>query len=405
MSERARAPRADTPPGVGAGSRRRLRALAPAKINLGLLVGAVRASDGRHELVSVMQSISLADELTLEQAPARGEAAGTARREAAGTTRGGAAGTAPAATGAGCDELVCAGVPGDPGANLAARALALFRERTGWDAPRQRLSVVKRIPLAAGLAGGSADAAAALRLAAYASGVHDEALLAALAAELGADVPAQVAPGRWLATGAGERLQQLRAPRATLGVLVVPVAAQLSTAAVYAQADRIAERRGGAELERLSGELAAALAGGEQLPPQALLVNDLQTAALQLCPQIAHALEQVRAAGAAHALVSGSGPTVLGLFPSSERQGAHQRNARAQPNAGAPAGGHGPTAGDGSGGGGERIAAGAPAGGDGPTAARRAAQLLAARSPRAICAVPVDARFAQVRELSAAQRC
>ena len=95
------------------------------------------------------------------------------------------------------------------------------------------------MPVAAGLGGGSGDAAAALRLAAAASGLGDERLLLELAAELGADVPAQVRPGRWLASGAGERLQALPDPSAPFGVLVLPVAARLSTAAVYEQADRM----------------------------------------------------------------------------------------------------------------------------------------------------------------------
>src|SRR5271155_5098495 len=139
-----------------------LRALAPAKINLGLFLGPVRASDGRHELVSVMQSISLADELTLEAAPSGSEQ----------------------------DEVLCPGVPGSAAENLAGAAVDAFRASTGWRAPPLRLSIVKRIPVAAGLGGGSADAAAALRLASYASGLGDEQLLQTLAAELGADVPA-----------------------------------------------------------------------------------------------------------------------------------------------------------------------------------------------------------------------
>ena len=113
------------------------RALAPAKVNLGLFLGGRRAPDGRHELVTVMQSISLADELTLQAAR----------------------------DGAEQDELVCSGVPGPPQANLAAAALAAFRARAGWDAPPMRLTILKRIPVAAGLGGGSADAAATLRLA------------------------------------------------------------------------------------------------------------------------------------------------------------------------------------------------------------------------------------------------
>ncbi|HYB23018.1 MAG TPA: hypothetical protein VED41_04425, partial [Solirubrobacteraceae bacterium] len=272
------------------------RALAPAKINLGLFLGPVRASDGRHELVTVMQSISLADELTLEAAP-------------------------PDAEG---DQVLCPGVAGE---NLAARALRLFRERTGWSAPPLRVSIVKRIPVAAGLGGGSADAAATLRLAQRASGLGNASsprevqLLRELAAELGADVPAQVSPGRWLATGAGEQLHQLPAPAAPFGVLVLALDATLSTAAVYAQADALGLARPADELARLRGSLEDAYASGAPLPADAgagglpaadavtgpgpplplgpqLLHNDLQAAAVSLCPQIEQALTEVRATGA-----------------------------------------------------------------------------------------------------------
>jgi len=94
------------------------RALAPAKINLGLFLGPVRDSDGRHELVSVMQSISLADEVTLEAAPA----------------------------GSDTDEVVCPGVLIADGENLAATALRAFRASTGWRAPPLRLSIVSGSP-------------------------------------------------------------------------------------------------------------------------------------------------------------------------------------------------------------------------------------------------------------------
>jgi len=290
---------------AGAGSPPRPhRALAPAKINLGLFIGPVRAADHRHELASVMQSISLADELTLEPVGAGVDAAGAGggrdgREEPAG------------------DELVCGGVSGAPEDNLAAIALRMFRERTGWRSPPLRLSIVKRIPVAAGLGGGSADAAATLRLAQRASGLGEERLLLELAEGLGADVPAQVAPGRWLARGAGERLRPLPPPRSKFGVLVLASTAALSTAAVYAQADRLAAARERDQLERLSERLRAAFADGAPLPADGrLLHNDLQEAAVSLCPPIASALAAVRDAGAAHALVSGSGPTVLGLFPS-----------------------------------------------------------------------------------------
>lgn len=291
-----------------------LRAPAPAKINLGLFVGGVRA-DGRHELVSAMQSISLADELTLEWA----------HEEVVGP---GVEGDRGANADAHGDELVCAGVAGPPQANLAARALAAFRAATGWDAPALRLTVDKRIPVAAGLGGGSADAAAALRLAAAASGLGDERLLRELAAQLGADVPAQVTPGRWLASGVGERLQALADPVGSLGVLVLPVAARLSTAAVYAELDRTGELREHAWLAERERALRTALELAAPLPARReLLHNDLQAAAVALCPRVGEALEQAREVGAEVALVSGSGPTVLGLFAHANGLGRAQRAA------------------------------------------------------------------------------
>lgn len=263
------------------------RALAPAKVNLGLFLGPRRIDDGKHELLSVMQSISLADELRLAAAPA-------------GTT---------------ADETLCPALPGPQSENLAARALRAFRAATGWQAPPLRLSIVKRIPIAAGLGGGSADAAATLRLASLASGLGDERLLRELGAQLGADVPAQVSPGRWLASGAGERLAALPDPYPALELLVLPQAAGLSTADVYAAADQLGLERGRQELDDLGAKLRAALELGAPLPAASeLLHNDLQAAAISLLPAIADSLMKVRDAGAAQAIVSGSGPTVIGLF-------------------------------------------------------------------------------------------
>ncbi len=301
------------------------RALAPAKINLGLFAGPVRPQDGRHELATVMQSISLADELTLELAPAGVNAD---------------------------DEIVCPGVPGDPGENLAAAALGLFRKETGWEAGPLRLSIVKRIPLAAGLAGGSADAAAALRLARHASGLGSDELLLEIGARLGADVPAQIAPGRWLAAGAGERLRALAAPSRPFGVLALPIAAELSTAAVYELADELGVQRASDALADIARALERALELGAAAPDaRELLHNDLQAAAISLCPQIESALAQALDAGADAAFVSGSGPTVVGLFLRS----------------------------------------------NGPGRAERAADGLSGRVPAPICAVPVDAAFACAR--------
>jgi 4-diphosphocytidyl-2-C-methyl-D-erythritol kinase len=309
-----------------------VRVLAPAKVNLGLFLGPTRERDGRHELVTVMQSISLADELTLELLPVPMPASASAGTEG--------------------DEVVCPGVPGESGENLAARALAVFRAATGWDAPPLRLRIVKRIPVAAGLGGGSADAAAALRLARHVSGLGDDELLRELGVALGADVPAQIAPGRWLAGGAGELLEALPDPNpASFGLLVLPAAGGLSTAAVYAEADRLGLARSPEVLQGRRRALRRALELSAAVPAESeLLENDLQRAAISLCPEIAVALSQARDAGAEIALASGSGPTVLGLFPHANGLGR----------------------------------------------AVRAAAGLGDRAPAPICATPVDAAFARV---------
>jgi 4-diphosphocytidyl-2-C-methyl-D-erythritol kinase len=259
-----------------------LHETAPAKLNLCLFVGPVREADGRHELVTVFQPLTLADHVTLEPAP----------------------------IGTPGDEVACPGVPGPPAENLAAAALRAFRARTGWSGPPVRLHVEKRIPVAAGMAGGSADAGAALRLAARVSGTGDDEVLREVARGLGADVPAQVRPARYLATGAGERLEALPGPAAGYGVLVVPSAVPLATADVYRQADAMGLARAAAELAELRERVAR---DGADLPDE-LLVNDLEPAARALCPAVDEALAAVRDAGADRALVCGSGPTVVGLF-------------------------------------------------------------------------------------------
>ncbi len=246
-------------------------------------------------------------------------------------------------------------MPGSADENLAAVALRAFRSSTGWQAPPLRLSIVKHIPVAAGLGGGSADAAATLRLAMHASALGDQQLLHHLGAQLGADVPAQIAPGRWLASGSGEQLHELPPARTDFGVLVLPLHAQLSTASVYAEADRLGLARTAHELAELRSQMRSALEHGAPLPAATeLLHNDLQRAAASLCPPIAEALAHVRKAGGDPALVSGSGSTVLGLF--------------------APAG-RSPDS--------------------GITLARAAAARLEDRVPAPICAVPVDAAFAR----------
>jgi 4-diphosphocytidyl-2-C-methyl-D-erythritol kinase len=262
------------------------RALAPGKVNLALFVGAPRASDRLHPLVSVVQPVSLADRLTL----------------------------GPATPGARADEVVCAGVEGP---NLAGAALAAFRARTGWDAPPQRLEISKRVPIAAGMGGGSGDAAAALRLAAAASGADDPAVLHELAVGLGADVPSQLSPGRVLMHGAGEHVEPLADPAP---FVIVPLDAALATPDVYRAFDAGSPPRPEAELQALAAELRATPLAPERVH------NDLEAAARGLCPLIDPALEAVGAAGAVHALVSGSGPTVFGILPTAEQAVAAARS-------------------------------------------------------------------------------
>lgn len=247
---------------------------APAKVNLCLYLGERRA-DGLHELRSLFCSLTLSDRI--EVADADGEA----------------------------DEVRC---PGVDAPNLVATALDALRAR-GWRRPPLRVEIEKRIPLAAGLGGGSADAAAVLRLAADELDCLDE-----LAAALGADVPSQLDPGFALVAGAGERVERIGDP-GEAGFVLLPADEGLATADVYAEADRLGLARSGAELDRLEGELREAVGrAASPLDYAELLVNDLENAALSLRPEISEALAALEEVGAARALVTGSGPTAVGLF-------------------------------------------------------------------------------------------
>ena len=264
-----------------------MRVEASAKLNLCLYLGPRRA-DGLHELCSLFEPLALTDALEV----------GEAER----------------------DEVLCPGVEGE---NLAARALTALRER-GWDGPPLRVEIEKRIPVAAGLGGGSADAAAVLRLArgnlvANRQTKAPSIDFAEVAAELGADVPSQLDPAFSLVRGAGERVEPLPPP-APHAVVLLPSGGGLSTAEVFAEADRQGLGRSAAELEELAGRLrAAAGAGASPLDYVELLVNDLEPAAGALRPEIGAALEALRGADAAHAVLSGSGPTAVGLFPTMAR--------------------------------------------------------------------------------------
>ncbi|MDP9190023.1 MAG: hypothetical protein M3O25_12335 [Actinomycetota bacterium] len=247
---------------------------APAKLNLCLFVGPKR-DDGLHEIGSIFEPLELSDELRVSD------------------------GEGPS------DEVVC---PEIPGPNLVEKALAFLREQ-GWESPPLRVEIAKDVPIAAGLGGGSADAAAVLRLA---RGELDG--IRALAASVGADVPSQIQPRPCLVSGAGEVVEPIPPP-ADHGVVLIPQTAGLTTGEVYAEADRLGANRVEAELEVIRRKLRDAVADGDSpLTYPEHLVNDLQPAAISLRPEIEGPLAALREAGAAHAMVTGSGPTAFGLF-------------------------------------------------------------------------------------------
>lgn len=246
---------------------------APAKLNLCLYLGRAR-DDGLHELCSLFEPLALADLITVTPAER--------------------------------DEVICPGVEGE---NLAAKALAALRER-GWEREPLRVEIEKRVPVAAGLGGGSGDAAAILRLAA-----GEVADLPELAETLGADVPSQLRPALALVRGAGEHVFPLPDPVEHAAVLL-PGGGGLSTAAVFAEADRLGLGRAPEELDDLAERLRrVAGAGASPLDYPELLVNDLEPAARSLRPDIGEALDELRGAGAPVTILSGSGPTAVGLFP------------------------------------------------------------------------------------------
>ncbi len=265
---------------------------APAKLNLQLAVGARRA-DGFHDLATVFHAVALYDELTA---------------------------AAPAEPGTGV-RIVVEGdqaelVPLDD-TNLAVRAARLLAARTGVPAEVD-LHVRKEIPVAGGMAGGSADAAAALvacdllwRTGVPRDELHD------LAAELGADVPFALMGGTAIGTGRGDSLTPALA-RGDLHWVLALSDQVLSTPEVYAECDRLRGER--AVLEpRVTDRLMQGLRAGDAATVGAELANDLQPAALSLCPELRATLAIGEEYGTLGGVVSGSGPTVAFLVSDAER--------------------------------------------------------------------------------------
>lgn len=254
----------------------------PAKVNAQLAVGAARP-DGFHDLANVFLAVGLYDEVTATPA----------------------------------DELTitCSGpdaaqVPLDTG-NLAARAALALAARHGI-APGVHLHITKDIPVAGGMAGGSADGAAALLAcdALWGTGAPREELLA-ICAELGSDVPFSLVGGAALGVGRGEQLTPVEVGGTFHWVFAVADGG-LSTPAVYGEFDRLTA---GTDVPAptASEALLDALRSGDSGALAATLSNDLQPAALSLRPSLADTLAAGTGAGALAALVSGSGPTTAFL--------------------------------------------------------------------------------------------
>lgn len=252
---------------------------APGKVNLALAVGP-RREDGYHPLATVFQAVSVFEEVTARPADALG--------------------------------LTVSGVTGAPvdATNLAWRAAELLAARVGIE-PQVHLHVHKQVPVAGGMAGGSADAAAALLACDVLWGTgQSREDLATLAAELGADVPFCLLGGTAVGSGRGDLLS----PVLTRGRYHWTLAVRrtgLSTPTVFARFDELAEP-GLADPEP-DRELLAALRTGEAEELGRCLGNDLEPAALELAPELERTIAVARGAGALGVLVSGSGPTVAAL--------------------------------------------------------------------------------------------
>ncbi|MFJ6757610.1 4-(cytidine 5'-diphospho)-2-C-methyl-D-erythritol kinase [Streptomyces sp. NPDC091273] len=258
----------------------------PAKVNVQLAVGGARP-DGFHDLANVFLAVSLFDEVT--------------------------------ATPADTLTVTCEGPDADQvpldRTNLAARAAEILAARHGIE-PAVHLHIAKNIPVAGGMAGGSADGAGALLACDTLWGLDTpRAELLDICAELGSDVPFSLVGGAALGTGRGELLTPVAA--GAFHWVFAVADGGLSTPAVFREFDRLT-----AEVEvpepEASPALLAALASGDAQTLAAALTNDLQAAALSLRPSLADTLSAGTGAGALAALVSGSGPTTAFLVADEE---------------------------------------------------------------------------------------
>ena len=267
----------------------------PAKLNLQLAVGPPRA-DGYHDLVTVFHAVSLFDEVT----------AAPAGRDAV------------TVSGEGADR-----VPAGQD-NLALRAVAALRGAVAGPAAGPagvHVTIAKRIPVAAGLAGGSADAAAALVACneLWGAGLSQPQLLD-VAARVGSDVAFALLGGTAVGRGRGERLTPALAPATQYHWVLAFADGQLSTPEVYTALDRLrAVGAGVRAAPDLDAALMSALRSGDARQVGRALSNDLQPAALSLFPSLRKTIAAGLELGALGALVAGSGPTCVFLAASADR--------------------------------------------------------------------------------------
>ena len=264
---------------------------APAKVNLALIVGAPR-DDGFHALNTVYQAISLYDDVRVSDADEWRVSVQP------------------------IGEVDVSAVPLD-GSNIAIRAGRALVDHHGLDLAAD-IEIHKGIPVAGGLAGGSADAAATLvaldRL--WDLRTSDEDLLA-LAAELGSDVPFALIGGSAHGLGHGEQVASL-SDRGSYWWVVVPSDDGLSTPAVYAEFDRLHPEVAAAAHVDDPDEVITALAEGDARVLATSLRNDLEAAAISLRPDLAERIALVQEHCEDTVMLSGSGPTVLGIAHSQE---------------------------------------------------------------------------------------
>lgn len=270
----------------------RVHVRAPGKLNLFFEVGGID-DDGYHDVASAYQAVSLYEDVWAEPS----------------------------------DEFTVSisgtvdvsGVPADD-RNLALRAARLVAKEIGYDGG-VHLDIVKHVPVAGGMGGGSADAAAALVACdALWRAELGTAHLQRLAARLGADVPFALMGGTAIGTGRGDQLSPALA-KGRFDWVVVPAEVGLSTPDVYGHLDSLRERPGIARVGRppiVDPGVLQALRAGDPVALAEHARNDLQAAALSLRPELRRALETGEQAGALAGIVSGSGPTLAFLAGDAE---------------------------------------------------------------------------------------